>query len=158
MNRIIAALATLAALTLGSAAAAQSCALPGNVNQLATQLAQGVNQSRVVNGTSAISIDPRLMAAAQRQACDVARSGRMEHRGSDGTSSNDRVLQAGFQTCLTAENLAWGYPQPSQIINGWLASPGHRTNMLHARVSSFGVGIAQGSQGPIWVLVLARGC
>ncbi len=158
MTRVRVTLAMFCAMFFATVAAAQSCAVPGNVNQLASALAQGVNQARVGNGVAAIATDARLMAAAQQQACHVAQTGRIEHRGAGGSTSNDRVLQAGFRTCLTAENLAWGYPQPGRIVSGWLQSPGHRTNMLHQRVSAFGVGVAQGAQGPVWVLVLARAC
>lgn len=155
-------LALAALLTLGvfgaSAGAAQACATPGNVNGMASALASGVNQARLSNGLSGIGVDSRLMAAAQTQACHVALTGVIDHRGPGGNSVMDRVTGAGYRGCLTAENLAWGFPDAGQIVNGWLGSPGHRSNMLNARVDEIGVGIAQGAQGPVWVLVLARGC
>lgn len=150
-------LALALGLTAG-AAQAGNCTQPGNVQVMASEVAAGLNQQRRAHGLPAIDFNRQLSAAAQTQACDLASSGRFGHAGSDGSNSHARVLRAGYQSCLTAENLAWGYPDAARIVGGWMASPGHRANMLHSRVDEFGIGIAQGPNGPIWVLVVARGC
>lgn len=150
--------AALVLACAGGAAQAANCSQPGGMQKMASGIAAGLNQVRQSNGLPAIAFDRRLSSAAQVQACDIAVSGRFSHSGSDGSNSHGRVMQAGYNSCLTAENLAWGYPQPGQIISGWMNSAGHRANMLHPRVDAFGVGIAQGPNGPIWVLVVARGC
>lgn len=139
-------------------AQAGNCTQPADVQAMASGVAAGLNAQRRANGLPAIDFNARLSAAAQTQACDLASSGRFGHAGSDGSNSHARVLRAGYQSCLTAENLAWGYPDAARIVGGWMASPGHRANMLHSRVDEFGIGIANGPQGPIWVLVVARGC
>lgn len=157
--KIVKSLAVVCAV-FGGATAAQAgdCTQPSQVQGMATGIAEGLNQMRRANGLPAISFNRRLSAAAQGQACDLASSGRFGHAGSDGSNSHTRVVRAGYDSCLTAENLAWGYPDAGRIIGGWMTSAGHRANMLHARVDEFGVGIANGPNGPIWVLVVARGC
>ena len=80
------------------------------------------------------------------------------HKGTDGSNSQYRVRQSGYRDCLVAGNIAWGYPNSSQIITGWMNSPGHRSNMLHPRAAEMGIGITAGPKGPNWVLVVARGC
>ncbi len=157
MKRILNILALLGGMT-ATGAYAGDCSQPSGVQQMASTVAAGLNQVRQANGLPPIEFDRRLSSAAQVQACDIATSGRFEHRGSDGSDSHTRVIRTGFDSCLTAENLAWGYPQGGQIISGWMNSSGHRRNMLHPRVSDFGIGIADGPQGPIWVLVVARDC
>ena len=139
-------------------AQAADCVHPSGVQAMATGVAEGLNYERRANGLPAIDFSRRLSVAAQGQACDLAASGRFDHSGSDGSNSHMRVTRVGYVSCLTAENLAWGYPDPNRIVRGWMESPGHRRNMLHARVDEFGIGIAQGRNGPIWVLVVARGC
>jgi uncharacterized protein YkwD len=140
------------------AAAANSCTTPGNVNALASEIAQGVNASRRANGQSALVYNAQLGQAAMAHACDMAVHNFFGHRGSNGTTVQTRVRSAGYRDCLVAENLAWGYPTSQQIISGWMQSAGHRSNMLHPRAREFGIGITQGPRGPNWVLVLAKSC
>jgi uncharacterized protein YkwD len=137
---------------------AAQCVVPGNGAALAQGIGQGVNAARQAAGLRPLTVEVQLAAAAQRHACDMARTGSTGHRGSDGTNSHARVEATGFRTCLTAENIAWGFPDPSTVVTGWMNSPGHRSNLLHERVSAMGVGVAQSGQGPAWVLVLSRAC
>ncbi|MDP5362294.1 MAG: CAP domain-containing protein [Paracoccaceae bacterium] len=145
--------------TLGTAAAAAStCVTPANVNALATEIAAGVNASRRANGQAPLRFSPTLGRAAMGHACDMLVNNFFDHRGSDGSSSQVRVQKAGYNDCIVAENIAWGYPRSEQIIDGWMNSPGHRRNMLHPRIEEFGVGITQGPRGPYWVLVVGKQC
>jgi uncharacterized protein YkwD len=141
-----------------TAAAATPCVAPANVNQLATQIAAGLNASRRANGTAPLRFNRQLGQAAMVHACDMLVHAFFDHRGTDGSNSQRRVRSAGYEDCIVAENLAWGYPRPEQIITGWMNSPGHRTNMLHPRIEEFGVGITQGPDGPYWVLVVGKQC
>ena len=139
-------------------AQAAACTVPSAATDMVNGIAAGLNQARQSQGLARIGFNRQLAQAAQAQACDVAATGRFDHRGSDGSNSHTRVERTGYDTCLTAENLAWGFPDPSRIINGWMNSAGHRRNMLHPRIGEFGVGLAQGASGPVWVLVVARSC
>ena len=135
-----------------------ACTTPTNVNALATEIAAGVNQSRRANGQSSLQFNRQLGQAAMRHACDMQANNFFDHRGSDGSTPQRRVRRAGYNDCIAAENIAWGYPRSSQIINGWMNSPGHRRNMLHPRIEEFGVAITEGPKGPYWVLVLGKSC
>ncbi len=150
--------AVLVLSALGTAAVAGNCVAPPNVNQLATEIAAGVNQSRRANGQAPLRFNRRLGQAAMVHACDMLANDFFDHRGSDGSSSQARVQQAGYNDCIVAENIAWGYPQAQQIISGWMNSPGHRRNMLHPRIEDMGIGITQGPKGPYWVLVVGKQC
>lgn len=158
MLRLSAVFAAIGFSLVASQSLAASCATPANVNALAQEIANGVNANRRANGQAALRFNRDLGEAAMSHACDMSRNGFFGHNGSNGSTVQRRVQNAGYQGCLVAENLAWGYPSSQQIINGWMNSPGHRTNMLHPRVAEFGVGITQGAKGPNWVLVLANGC
>ena len=137
---------------------AAQCAVPGNAAAMAGAVYAGVNAERAAAGRAALAPEARLAVAAQAQACDMATTGLRDHRGSDGSAVDERVRRAGFRTCLTAENIGWGYADAGRMLAGWMASPGHRGNILNDRVSAMGVGLAQGADGPQWVLVLARPC
>lgn len=137
---------------------AMACSTPANVNALAQEIATSVNQQRRANGQPTIQFNRQLGQAAMSHACDMAKNGFFGHNGSNGSTVQRRVRAAGYRECLVAENIAWGYPSSEQIMSGWMNSAGHRTNMLHPRVSEFGVAISQGAKGPNWVLVLAASC
>ncbi len=150
--------AGVALVMILGAGQAVACSQPSDVQTMVNDMASGLNQTRQQNGARAIAANAQLSQAAQAQACDVARTGNYSHRGSDGSDVSARVRRAGYGSCLTAENLAWGFRRAPQVIAGWMTSQGHRANMLNGRASEFGIGVAQGSDGPVWVLVLARGC
>lgn len=38
------------------------------------------------------------------------------------------------------ENIAAGYVSPKDVVDGWMASPGHKANILHTRYTTMGVG------------------
>ena len=157
MRTILSAAAILIASFFGTTASA-SCAMPENVNAMATEIAAGLNASRRANGESTLRFNRDLGRAAMRHACDMLANDFFDHRGSDGSNSQARVTRVGYDACIVAENIAWGFPRPEQIIDGWMNSPGHRRNMLHPRIEEFGIGISQGPRGPYWVLVVGKEC
>ena len=159
MRRLFFGLALLVCSVFGFAAQGNAaCLAPANINDLATQIAAGLNASRESNALARLTFNSELSQAAMSHACDMSANNYVDHRGTDGSNSQDRVRQKGYHDCLVAENLAWGYPDPAQIVQGWMTSPHHRSNMLLANARDFGVGIVDSARGPIWVLVLARSC
>jgi len=89
----------------------------------------GVTELREPCG--AIGDDPRLTAAAQRHADDLAINGiERGHIGSDGSSPRARVLDAGYvKPGGTSEILFWGSgsrANPSTALELWMQSPPHR--------------------------------
>ena len=152
-------IAMLSLVLFGSSAmAANRCATPAAVNAMASEIATGVNANRRANGLAPLQYNTKLARAAMAHACDMSVNAFFGHKGSDGSNSQRRVRAAGYRDCLVAENLAWGYPTSGKILNGWMASAGHRNNMLHPRAREMGVAITQGAKGPNWVLVVATGC
>lgn len=91
-------------------------------------------------------------AAAHAQA--LASSGRFSHDGADGSSPHTRVARAGKRSCRTAENIARGQGELQAVLSDWMASRGHRRNMVDPRLTHFGLA----RSGATWVLVLARPC
>ena len=110
-----------------------------------------VNAARAENGLTSLSLEPRLTAAACRQARDLSRGGVLTHQGRDGSDIGQRVTQSGYAFAMAAENLAAGAPTPDETVRLWLASPGHRRNILTAEFRH--AGIAYQAAGQVWVLV-----
>jgi len=101
----------------------------------------------------ALDVSQELNEAATDHARDMVRKKFFEHRGSDGSQPRDRVHHAGYESRLTGENIALGPESAEEVVAGWLASPGHCSNIMDSRFHDIGVGLATGrKRGQIyWV-------
>ncbi|WP_231997395.1 CAP domain-containing protein [Mycobacterium sp. 1245111.1] len=105
----------------------------------------GVGELRQACGP--IADDPRLTAAAQRHADDLATNGiEHGHVGSDGSSPWARVLDAGYvKPRDTSEILFWGsgsHANPATALDLWMQSPPHREVILDCAFTAVGFAIA----------------
>jgi uncharacterized protein YkwD len=115
---------------------------------------QALNAQRAAHGIHAVQPHQLLMAAAQAHAADMARNGFMSHRGTDGSTVAQRVKRQGFCYRSVNENIAMGFRDPAQVMDGWYKSPGHRRNALSRSVTHYGFAAV----GRSWVLVMGRPC
>jgi uncharacterized protein YkwD len=114
-----------------------------------------LNAERRAAGLRPISRQPKLTVAATRFSAEMVRGGFFEHRAPDGPDLAGRLRQArylGRRTTpwLVGENLAWARGSaatPRGIVAQWMASPGHRRNILEPAFRDVGVGVAGGSPG-----------
>ncbi|MFJ3308757.1 CAP domain-containing protein [Streptomyces sp. NPDC086549] len=104
---------------------------------------QLVNAERSKVGCSALTLNTTLTKAAQAHSEDMALHQNMSHTGSDGSSPGDRITSAGYSWSAYGENVAYGYASPEQVMAGWMASPGHKANILNCAFKEIGVGLAQ---------------
>jgi uncharacterized protein YkwD len=115
-----------------------------------------INDIRAQAGQPALGYSTVLEAAARAHAQDMARKGFFDHRGSDGSDIGARVRRQGYGWCFVAENIAKGQWSLTEVMNDWIASPGHRRNLLDTRAREFAL-VEAGER--IWVMVLAApGC
>jgi uncharacterized protein YkwD len=63
------------------------------------------------------------------------------HTNPDGVTPAQRLRNAGIDYRRMAENIAWGYPTGSAVLQGWLGSPGHRANIENCALLEHGVGL-----------------
>jgi uncharacterized protein YkwD len=65
----------------------------------------------------------------------------------------ERAAEFEYEYWMIGENLAAGQTSPEQVVADWMASPGHRENMLGETYTEVGVGLRQGGDyGLYWVL------
>jgi uncharacterized protein YkwD len=91
-----------------------------------------------------VRLSATLTRAANAHARDMARHGFLEHTGSDGSAPRDRLRRAGYRWRLTGENIAYGPTSAEEVVEGWLASPGHCANIMDARFREMGIALAVG--------------
>ncbi|MFE0510039.1 CAP domain-containing protein [Streptomyces sp. NPDC058964] len=102
-----------------------------------------VNAERGKAGCSPLTLNATLSKAAQAHSEDMALHQNMSHTGSNGSSPGDRITDAGYSWSAYGENVAYGYATPEDVMAGWMASPGHRENILNCTFKEIGVGLAQ---------------
>ncbi|MFI8193305.1 CAP domain-containing protein [Streptomyces sp. NPDC085946] len=107
-----------------------------------------VNAERGKAGCSPVTLNATLTKAAQAHSEDMAAHRNMSHTGSDGSAPGDRITRAGYNWSTYGENVAYGYAAPEQVMAGWMASPGHKANILNCAFKEIGVGLAQ--PGDYW--------
>ncbi|MFJ9742116.1 CAP domain-containing protein [Streptomyces sp. NPDC101166] len=107
-----------------------------------------VNSERSKAGCSPLTVNAKLTKAAQDHSADMASHRNMSHTGSDGSDPGARITRAGYAWSTYGENVAYGYSTPEQVMAGWMASPGHKRNILNCAFKEIGVGLAQ--PGSYW--------
>jgi len=82
--------------------------------------------------------------------------GFFDHINPSGQGPADRAAAAGIVN-YAAENIAYGFPTPSAVMQVWMDSPVHRTNILDCSLRTLGVGVAYGgAAGPYWTQNFGR--
>jgi uncharacterized protein YkwD len=112
-----------------------------------------LNAERAARKLTALVLDPRLQAAAERHSRDMARRDFFDHVTPGGTGVVARVGAAGFPSsgATLAENIAWGsgaFGQPAMVVKGWMRSAPHRATILNPALRHVGVGIALDAPEP----------
>jgi uncharacterized protein YkwD len=140
---------------------------PTEAPRLATRVLDLVNAARA-RGTRCgdrsyaaappVTLSGSLAQVALGHASDMATHGYFEHEDLAGHSPADRVRAVGYKEKLVGENIAYGPQTADEVVQGWLASPGHCENIMDPRFAEMGIGYAPGQaqkHGLYWVQLLA---
>ena len=117
-----------------------------------------VNAERAANGLSALSEESRLTSASAAFSRRMVAEQFFDHVAPDGSTLVQRLTAIGYISddvdWSAAENIAWGQDglaTPRSIVAAWMASPGHRANILNGEYTQVGLGLATGSPvDPAW--------
>jgi uncharacterized protein YkwD len=121
-------------------------------------IVQLTNAERSKAGLTPFRANTLLMQAAQLQADQMARLGRLEHElsGAKYPTPADRLAAVGYRWQSYGENIAMGQTSAAAVLDSWMHSSGHRANILNSRYQEIGVGYARDSAGrPYYVQVFA---
>ena len=128
-------------------------------SRVAADVVALTNIERTHYRRAALQVNPRLMRAAQLQADQMARAGRMAHVLEDARYPRvqDRVAAADYHWNMVGENVAFGQASASRVLDSWMHSRGHRTNILNDSFTEMGAVYAVDRTGrPYYVQVFAR--
>lgn len=140
-NRLLALVAALV-VAVSAAPAALAGQRQSGLAQSERSLLQAVNAARAANGLRPLRLDARLEAAARSWSASLRRANAFTHGDFPSRMRAFRIPG------LAGENLAWGsgpYTAASAVVAMWLASPGHRANLLNPQYRWIGIGVARGT-------------
>ncbi|WP_411675950.1 CAP domain-containing protein [Caproicibacter sp.] len=119
----------------------------GTYADFQNQVLQLVNKERTSRGLNALSMDSALNKTATLKSQDMAKLGYFDHTSPTYGSPFDMMKQFGISYRTAGENIAMGQTSPTQVMNGWMNSEGHRANILNSSFTKIGIGVAQNSSG-----------
>lgn len=116
-----------------------------------------ISDYRRGRGLPAVTIDPVLMAVAERQAKTMAAADKLSH-DIGGRGLTTRLKAAGFDGLRAAENVGAGYHTLAEAFSGWRDSPSHNKNMLMPGATRLGIAAMRAPRSKYsvyWAMVIA---
>lgn len=103
------------------------------------------NQVRQGVGLSALSENSLLTRSAFQKAEDMLLRQYFAHTGPDGKKLAGWLKTVGYNYATAGENLAMGFANSEDVVNGWTRSATHYANMVDPDFTEIGVGMASGA-------------
>ena len=111
-----------------------------------------LNGERADRGLATLRPNDRLQRAALNHGNDMVEHRYFAHQGRNGSQPAERIRAAGYLSGAgqwrIGENLAWGTGElatPKAIMAAWMASTGHRANILQPAYREIGFGVLAGN-------------
>lgn len=153
-------LALVSAIVLAGCTAPVNTTLPASAPSTApstlgateSRIFRLVNAERRRQGLPNLVYNPQLDRMARIQAQNMARFQKMAHVIPEATlpTLTDRAHESEYPYARLAENVALGYPNAETVVEGWMASKGHRANILQRDLEETGIAIARSSAGGLY--------
>jgi uncharacterized protein YkwD len=105
-----------------------------------------LNLVRLEHGLNQLRLNPRLTAAADQHSLEMVNSGYFGHESADGSHFARRIKafyrpRTAHRPWTVGENLIWQARRLTAraAVTSWLASPGHRENLLEPAFREVGI-------------------
>jgi len=120
--------------------------IPANIT-MENQLLTAINKIRIGANLPELTVRPELSEAARLHSKTMADSNTLTHVDANGHNAGDRIRDAGYPAFTqVGENIAMngGYSDPvDKAVTDWMASSGHRVNIMNPTFTETGVGISE---------------
>jgi uncharacterized YkwD family protein len=121
------------------------------------KVVQLVNAERQKNGLNALSLDSAISSVARTKSKDMADNDYFAHNSPTYGSAGNMLKQFGISFTSWGENIASGQDTPEEVVNAWMNSESHKTNILSPSFTKIGVGYVTSSNGkPYWTQMFAK--
>lgn len=99
-----------------------------------------VNAERVKENIPPLTLDEELCKVSQIRADEIV--GTFAHTRPDGSDWYSLLKENNISYSTAGENIAAGQSTPEEVVSGWMASSGHRANILNPNFKKIGVGFS----------------
>jgi len=157
--------AVLVALTAvlavaASPSAASAATAPASLEAAELEVVRLHNQARAAAGLAPLDVHVTIHADARRWSAEMARRQQLVHQGATaGVASYAQTSCAAadpqWRSC--SENIAMGQSSAAAVHQAWMASPGHRANLMDPTVNRVGIGVWSDGQRLWWTARFMRG-
>lgn len=106
-----------------------------------------VNVERAKAGLPALKENWQLSRIARYKSQDMINKNYFSHYSPTYGSPFDMIESFGIKFSAAGENIAMGQRTPQEVMNAWMNSPGHRSNILSPSYTEIGVGLAKDKSG-----------
>ncbi len=109
-----------------------------------------VNVERSKQGLQLLTKNWELCRVARYKSTDMANKGYFSHTSPTYGSPFKMMESFGIRFSAAGENIAYGQRSPQEVMNAWMNSPGHRSNIMSPSYTQIGVGMAKNSKGVLY--------
>lgn len=120
------------------------------VKALEKQVVTIVNNERAKKGLKPLYENWQLSRVARYKSQDMIDKRYFSHTSPTYGSPFTMIKNFGINYRTSGENIAYGQRTPSEVMNSWMNSTGHRQNILSPNYSQIGVGVAKNSAGQLY--------
>lgn len=114
-----------------------------------------VNTFRSNKSLEPVYLDNALNNAAKRHTMDMLKNDFLDHVGSDDSTFDERIRDAGYDGSPVMENAAYNYSGTAEsFFNQWEASPGHNANMSNDYMNEIGFYFACNDAGKCYATMV----
>lgn len=114
----------------------------------AIEVVELTNKERAAKGLKPYIMDSTLMEMAMIRAAEMKALNKMTHTRPNGGSGPDILDEFFFDPAgehfASGENIAFGQSSARQVMSQWMASPGHRDNIMNDYCNRMGAGECDG--------------
>lgn len=109
----------------------------------------------------ALTMEAHLRCAARLHSQYMADTSDFNHtQTSTGLDPFERMMDAGYSFLAAGENIAVGQMSPQEVVDGWLDSDGHCSNIMSKDFTQIGIGYDEGPfmgfEAPYWTQNFGR--
>lgn len=112
-----------------------------------------LNQDRIANGLSPLTLDPALCAIARAKSRDMNDKNYFSHTSPTYGTASQMLRQFGYAFTSVGENIAH-HATIEKSQAAFMSSTGHRRNILGSQWSKVGIGVWKDAQGFVYVTQL----
>lgn len=100
------------------------------------------NVERKKQGLKPLKLDKKLAKVAREKSVDMAVNDYFSHVSPTYGSPFDMMTSFGVKYYSAGENIARGQTSPQEVVQAWMASVGHKENILHPEFTHIGIGFS----------------